>query len=67
MTRTSLGLCRVVEVGPPHRLAPGEGDLDPTGPQPIPSRLGPHPAIYFAEWSHASAYFDASREDPHLP
>ncbi len=28
-----LGLCRVVEVGPPHRLAPGEGNLDPTGPQ----------------------------------
>ncbi len=27
-----LGLCRVVEVGPPHRLAPGEGNLDPTGP-----------------------------------
>ena len=25
-----LGLCRVVEVGPPHRLAPGEGNLDPT-------------------------------------
>ena len=28
-----LGLCRVVEVGPPHRLAPGEGNFDPTGPQ----------------------------------
>ncbi len=28
-----LGLCRVVEVGPPHRLAPGEGNLDSTGPQ----------------------------------
>jgi hypothetical protein len=27
-----LGLCRVVEVGPLHRLAPGEGNLDPTGP-----------------------------------
>jgi hypothetical protein len=26
-----LGLCRVVKVGPPHRLAPGEGNLDPTG------------------------------------
>jgi hypothetical protein len=26
-----LGLCRIVEVGPPHRLAPGEGNLDPTG------------------------------------
>jgi hypothetical protein len=28
-----LGLCRVVEAGPPHRLAPGEGNLDPIGPQ----------------------------------
>ncbi len=28
-----LGLCRVVKVGPPHRLSPGEGNLDPTGPQ----------------------------------
>jgi hypothetical protein len=28
-----LGLCRLTEVGPPHRLAPGEGNLDPTGPQ----------------------------------
>ena len=28
-----LGLCRVVEVEPPHRLAPGEGILDPTGPK----------------------------------
>jgi hypothetical protein len=28
-----LGLCRVTEVGPSHRLAPGEGNLDPTGPQ----------------------------------
>jgi hypothetical protein len=27
-----LGLCRVVEVGPPHCLAPGEGNLDATGP-----------------------------------
>jgi hypothetical protein len=27
-----LGLCRVVEVGPPHRLTPGEGNLNPTGP-----------------------------------
>ncbi len=40
-----LGLCRVVEVGPPHRLAPGEGNLDPTGPH---LRLGSHPAIHFA-------------------
>jgi hypothetical protein len=46
-----LGLCCVVEVGPPHRLAPGEGNLDPTGP--TPSRLGPHPAIHFAGWGHA--------------
>ena len=47
-----LGLCRVVEVGPPHRLAPGEGNLDPTGPQlqagwvplrcqlPVPTQVG---------------------------
>jgi hypothetical protein len=28
-----LGLCRVVEVGPPHRLVPSEGNLDPTSPQ----------------------------------
>jgi hypothetical protein len=28
-----IGLYRVVEVGPPHRLAPGKGNLDPIGPQ----------------------------------
>jgi hypothetical protein len=28
-----LGLCRVVDLGLPHRLAPGEGNLDRTGPQ----------------------------------
>jgi hypothetical protein len=27
-----LGLCRVVEIGSPHYLAPGEGNLNPTGP-----------------------------------
>jgi hypothetical protein len=28
-----LGLCQVIGVGPRLRLAPGEGNLDPTGPQ----------------------------------
>jgi hypothetical protein len=49
-----LGLCRVVDVGPPHCLAPGEGNLDPTGPQ---LQAGWVPTLRYSllggRWGHA--------------
>jgi hypothetical protein len=73
-----LGLCRVVEVGPPHRLVPGEGNLDPTGPQlqagwvPGPPcgthrSVGPRTALPSPRWwSGSKPWLPLSFPHPHL-
>ncbi len=47
-----LGLCRVVEVGPPPSFGAWRGQPRPNRPPP-PSRLGSHLAIHIARWSYA--------------